>query len=101
MQPAQRLVRSLQCWHRPVLLSLRSFSTTKKPSDQPPEAPVEGACCGQNCPQCVWITYAYDVADFYSGEKIEDAIATIEQKVPDPNVRAFVIAELQMKAKKK
>ncbi|KAK5976089.1 Oxidoreductase domain-containing protein [Trichostrongylus colubriformis] len=43
---------------------VRPCSSTKSPSELPVE-PMEGACCGQGCANCVWITYANEVIDYY------------------------------------
>ncbi|EPB66222.1 hypothetical protein ANCCEY_14687 [Ancylostoma ceylanicum] len=66
----------------------------------PPAEPVEGACCGQGCVNCVWLVYANDLIDYYSGQRIEEAMKEIEKKVPDPNVRSYVLSELRLKLKR-
>ncbi|KAE9416980.1 hypothetical protein Angca_003591, partial [Angiostrongylus cantonensis] len=78
---------------------LRFHSIPKKHSG-PPVEPMEGACCGQGCVNCVWSVYASEVVKYYSGEQIEDIVKDIETKVPNANVRAYILAELRIKLKK-
>uniref|UniRef100_A0A0N4WN92 Oxidoreductase-like domain-containing protein n=1 Tax=Haemonchus placei TaxID=6290 RepID=A0A0N4WN92_HAEPC len=68
------------CGSRVLICENRSY---------PPVEPMEGACCGQGCSNCVWVVYAQELIDYYREE--------IEMKVPDQNVRAFVLSELRSK----
>ncbi|CAI4228478.1 unnamed protein product [Auanema sp. JU1783] len=70
-------------------------------SKKPPEEPYEGLCCGQGCNNCVWIEYGNGLIDYYQGMDREKVLSEICTKVKDPNVRAFVLAELTMAWKKR
>jgi hypothetical protein len=34
-----------------------------------PSPPGENECCGNQCPNCVWLTYSDDLADFEEWER--------------------------------
>ena len=57
----------------------------------PPEAPI--TCCMSGCPKCVWIQYGEDLVDYYS-DGGKTAMKEIE-KMDDPFLKAFVMAEVQ------
>ncbi|XGW08176.1 hypothetical protein V3C99_010912 [Haemonchus contortus] len=82
-------IRSLEAIVRPCA-SVQSRS-------YPPVEPMEGACCGQGCSNCVWVVYAQELIDYYRRDRLEETIREIEMKVPDQNVRAFVLSELRSK----
>ena len=42
------------------VFTTKRFATTLSK----PEPPVEGECCGNGCPTCVWITYWDTLADY-------------------------------------
>nr|CDJ91667.1 Protein C49A9.10 [Haemonchus contortus] len=50
-------IRSLEAIVRPCA-SVQSRS-------YPPVEPMEGACCGQGCSNCVWVVYAQELIDYY------------------------------------
>ncbi|KAL6735786.1 hypothetical protein Aduo_006193 [Ancylostoma duodenale] len=66
----------------------------------PPVEPELGMCCGQGCVNCVWLVYANDLIDYYSGQRIEETMKEIEKKVPDPNIRSYILSELRLKMKR-
>lgn len=59
-----------------------------------PEAPT--TCCMSGCANCVWLEYAEKVTQYFKdgGEK---AINEINEKVDDPNIKAFILHELRMR----
>lgn len=59
-----------------------------------PEAPV--SCCMSGCSNCVWITYAEEMAKLYrdGGDK---ARTIINKEVTDPCLKAFLLMELKYK----
>ncbi|KAL8579406.1 hypothetical protein ACOMHN_026771 [Nucella lapillus] len=58
----------------------------------PPEPPV--TCCMSGCANCVWITYAEELKNYYSdGGKA--ALKAIEQ-IEDPSLKAFLKLELSL-----
>lgn len=69
----------------------------QKHSNKFPEEPT--TCCGTGCANCVWLEYAEQLTKYFKdgGEK---AIKEINEKVSDPNIRAFLLHELRMKQKK-
>jgi hypothetical protein len=52
------------------------------------------------CPNCVWIEYANQLNELFrdGGEK---SLKIIEEKVTDPNMKAFLITELRIASMKK
>ncbi|KAK6738455.1 hypothetical protein RB195_020514 [Necator americanus] len=75
-------------------------NTIQKRPTGPPVEPMVAACCGQGCVNCVWLEYANDLIDYYSGQRIEETIKELEKKVPDANVRAYVLSELRLKMRR-
>ncbi|VDM58467.1 unnamed protein product, partial [Angiostrongylus costaricensis] len=71
-----------------------SFVVRQCKGSGPPIEPIEGACCGQGCVNCVWSVYASEVVRYYN------IVKDIEAKVSNANVRAYILAELRMKLKK-
>lgn len=62
----------------------------------PPDPPVY--CCRSGCPTCVWLEYADDLVRYYSaGEGGDKAVQAVKDNVDDPNLRSFILLELQMK----
>lgn len=61
-----------------------------------PDAPT--TCCMSGCANCVWLDYAEKVSQYFQdgGEK---AIKEINEKVDDPNIKAFIVQELRMRKK--
>lgn len=53
-------------------------------------------CCMSGCSNCVWITYAEDLAKLCQ-DGGEQAKKMIEQNVSDPCLKAFLLTELRMK----
>lgn len=62
-----------------------------------PEEPT--TCCMSGCPNCVWLEYA-DKLSAYFKDGGKQAIKEINEKVQDPNMRAFLFHELRMKKNK-
>ncbi len=69
-----------------------------------PQIPEEIACCGSGCQNCVWLSHAEKILEFYdknfsgSNEAIKKALSEIE-KLNDENLKAFLRMELKMKLK--
>ncbi|XP_018578089.1 oxidoreductase-like domain-containing protein 1 [Anoplophora glabripennis] len=70
----------------------------KKSSDNKkkeyPEAPT--SCCMSGCANCVWLEYAEKLSEYYK-DGGEQAIKEINEKVTDPNMKAFLLFELRMR----
>lgn len=64
----------------------------KKEVPELPEAPT--SCCMSGCANCVWLEYAEKVTKYFrdGGEK---ALKEIDEKVQDPNIKAFILQELR------
>ena len=63
-----------------------------KKYDLPPE-PTTECCCNSACSNCVWIKYAQELGrHFENGDVI--ARNKINEKVRDPNLRAFLLLQL-------
>ena len=64
----------------------------------PPELPVY--CCMSGCENCVWLTYADELVNYYKdgGPKVFDAI---DEHVDDANLKAYLMFELKMRGIKK
>ncbi|EEB15038.1 hypothetical protein Phum_PHUM344520 [Pediculus humanus corporis] len=63
-----------------------------KKYDLPPE-PTTECCCNSACSNCVWIKYAQELGrHFENGDVI--AKNKINEKVRDPNLRAFLLLQL-------
>ncbi|KAK6170348.1 hypothetical protein SNE40_018761 [Patella caerulea] len=78
-----------------VKLKSATYTTNIVPGKgPPPEPPVE--CCMSGCSNCVWITYAEELRDYYSdgGKTALKALENIE----NPSLRAFVKLELNLKS---
>ena len=85
-------------------------------SNGPPEPPEEGSCCGNGCPDCVWVQYWEECADYERDQKIKAAQSS-ESASPtypapaapdpaslDPQMKAFLDMEkklMQKRAQKK
>lgn len=61
-----------------------------------PEAPT--TCCMSGCANCVWLDYAEKLSQ-YLRDGGEQAIKEIDEKVTDPNIKAFIMQELRMRTK--
>lgn len=59
-----------------------------------PEEPT--TCCMSGCANCVWLDYAEKLSEYYR-DGGEQAIKEINEKVADPNIRAFLLHELRMR----
>lgn len=57
-------------------------------------------CCGSGCPNCVWVEYAEKLADHYCDGGLE-AERIIEKEVTDPNLKAYILMEVRLKARHK
>ena len=53
-------------------------------------------CCMSGCNNCVWITYAEELAKL-SRDGGEQARRVIEKSVTDPCLKAFLLTELKMR----
>lgn len=61
-----------------------------------PEEPT--TCCMSGCANCVWLEYAEKISTYYR-DGGEQAVKEINEKVSDPNIRAFLLQELRMMKK--
>ena len=61
----------------------------------PPDLPI--TCCMSGCANCVWLSYADELMEYYSdgGDKALEAI----DKIEDPMLKAFLKMELKPKLK--
>ncbi|XP_013387017.1 oxidoreductase-like domain-containing protein 1 [Lingula anatina] len=59
----------------------------------PPEPPTY--CCMSGCANCVYLTYAQELLDYYKdgGEKAKQAI---KEQVKDPNLQMFLLMEMNL-----
>lgn len=68
----------------------------KKPSEKKtpelPEAPT--TCCMSGCANCVWLEYAEKLTQYFR-DGGEQALKEINEKVDDPNIKAFILQELR------
>lgn len=63
-----------------------------------PEPP--STCCMSACANCVWINYANKLnAIFRDGG--ENSLKIINEKIEDPNMKAFLITEVKIACRKK
>ncbi|KAG5900582.1 hypothetical protein JTB14_022885 [Gonioctena quinquepunctata] len=62
-----------------------------------PEEPT--TCCMTGCAECVWLEYAEKLSEYF-GDSGEGALKEINEKITDPNMKAFLLHELRMKNKK-
>jgi hypothetical protein len=67
-----------------------------KKGDEYPEEPT--TCCMSGCANCVWLEYAEKLSRYYR-DGGEEAFKKIQEKVTDPNMKAFLLHELRMKQK--
>ncbi|XP_038634166.1 uncharacterized protein oxld1 isoform X1 [Scyliorhinus canicula] len=65
--------------------------------DHPPIPPTW--CCMKGCHNCVWISYAEEMSDYYQngGQK---ALEDIDKHVDDENIKAFIKMEIKLRHKK-
>lgn len=70
----------------------------KDPCHNVPIPPT--TCCGSGCPNCVWVEYAEKLADHYCDGGME-AEKIIEKEVTDPNLKAYILMEVRLKARHK
>lgn len=69
----------------------------EKPTLATPEEPT--TCCMSGCANCVWLEYAEKLAEYYK-DGGEQAVKEINEKITDPNIKAYLLHELRMKNKK-
>lgn len=63
-----------------------------------PDPPTD--CCNSGCDNCVWIVYAEELLNkFVNGGEV--VRKKIEEKVKDPSMKAFLLAELKALEKDK
>ncbi|KAL1495012.1 hypothetical protein ABEB36_010502 [Hypothenemus hampei] len=62
----------------------------------PPEEPT--TCCMSGCANCVWLDYAEKLTEYYKdgGEK---SVKEINDRISDPNIKAYLLHEIRMKSK--
>ncbi|MCL4127352.1 UNVERIFIED_CONTAM: hypothetical protein GTU68_006614 [Idotea baltica] len=53
-------------------------------------------CCMSGCPNCVWLDYAEELRRHFLDGNVR-ARKAIERDVQDPNLKAFLLFELQLK----
>lgn len=58
-----------------------------------PEEPT--TCCMSGCPNCVWLEYAEKLSAYYK-DGGERAVAEINEKVTDANIKSFLLHEIRM-----
>lgn len=89
------------------LLKVRYSSTSKndncrdqnKMKENTLELPEEPTtCCMSGCANCVWLEYAEALSKYYhdGGEK---AIREINERINDPNIKAYILHEIKMRNK--
>ncbi|XP_060063983.1 uncharacterized protein LOC132544409 [Ylistrum balloti] len=71
---------------------LSNFTEIVPGKGPPPEPPVD--CCMSGCANCVWITYAEELKNYYCDGK-ERALHEIEQ-IDNPSLKAFIKLELSL-----
>lgn len=59
-----------------------------------PEEPT--TCCMSGCANCVWLEYAEKMSEHFK-DGGTTVIKEINEKVNDPNIRAFLLQELRMR----
>ncbi|KAK9885190.1 hypothetical protein WA026_010697 [Henosepilachna vigintioctopunctata] len=59
-----------------------------------PEEPT--TCCMSGCANCIWLEYAEKLSKIF-GDGGDKAIQEINNKVNDPNLKAFLLQELKLK----
>lgn len=69
----------------------------KKEKSEFPEAPT--TCCMSGCANCVWVEYAEQLTKYFK-DGGSQAIKEIEEKVTDPNIKAFILQELRSRTPK-
>ncbi|XP_063917819.1 oxidoreductase-like domain-containing protein 1 [Zophobas morio] len=72
----------------------KSDGGSEKGGKEYPEEPT--TCCMSGCANCVWIEYAQKLSEFYK-DGGDEAVRQINEKVTDPNMKAFLMHELRMK----
>lgn len=66
-----------------------------------PEAPDPLTCCGQGCPDCVWIVYGMQLLHYYSDKPIDESLRLLDEQIPNVGLREYVKGELRAKIKRR
>ena len=61
----------------------------------PPRAPLPDECCSSGCSNCVWISYAEALSDYYSDNG--EAGLKVIKSIKDPSLRTFLELEWKLK----
>lgn len=79
-----------------IHMNITYISNNSKKSDdiqtpQIPDPPTN--CCMSGCANCVWIKYAEELSKIFDGAetKVKEIIIS---KIDDPNMKAFLLMEL-------
>lgn len=75
-----------------------TISTNSKDDDELPEEPT--TCCMSGCANCVWLDYVEKMNEYFK-DGGDQAMKEIEERVQDPNMKAFLMSELRMREKLK
>lgn len=80
--------------------SFRRYCDDKVDTEEQKQSEIElpdppTTCCMSACPNCVWVEYANQLNEIFrdGGEKSKKII---EEKITDPNMKAYLLMELKM-----
>uniref|UniRef100_A0A915A594 Oxidoreductase-like domain-containing protein n=1 Tax=Parascaris univalens TaxID=6257 RepID=A0A915A594_PARUN len=66
-----------------------------------PEPPDPLTCCGQRCPDCVWIVYGMQLLHYYSDRPVDELLRLLDEEIPNVGIREYVKGELRAKIKRR